>query len=52
MFVEQIGLHEWDTLELVVVDGFDESMLRLAEKSLVHIFHLVLEVWQCVDIAS
>ena len=52
MFAEQISLHEWDTLELVVVDGFDECMLRLAEKRLMHIFDLVLEVWQCVDIAG
>ena len=52
MFAEQISLHEWDTLELVVVDGFDECMLRLTEEGLMHIFDLVLEVWQCVDIAG
>lgn len=27
-------------------------MLGLAEKSLMHVFDLVLEVWQCVDITG
>ena len=52
MLAEEVRLHEWDALELVVVDGFDECMLRLAEKSLMHIFDLVLEVWQCMDIVD
>ncbi len=52
MLLEQVGLHEWDNLELVVIDGFDEYMLRLAEERLVHIFHLVLEVWQCMYIVG
>ena len=45
-------MHEWDALELVVVDGFDECMLQLAEKRLMHIFYLVLEVWKCMDIVG
>ena len=52
MLAEQVSLHEWDALELVVVDGVDECMLRLAEKRLMHIFHLVLEVWQCMYIVG
>ena len=52
MLAEQVSLHEWNAFKLVVIDGFDERMLWLAEERLVHIFHLVLEIWQCMDIVG
>ena len=50
MFANERGLHKWDTTQLLVVDGLDKSVFRWAEKSLVHEFHLILQVWQCVHI--
>ena len=52
MLAEQVSLHEWNAFKLVVIDGFDECMLWLAEERLVHVFHLVLEIWQCMFIVG
>ena len=44
------GLHEWDALELIVVNGFDDGMFWLTEKSLMHILYLILKVWKGMHI--
>ena len=50
MFADKIGLHKWDTFQLMVVDGFDESMLGWTKECLMHELDLILEVGQCMDI--
>ena len=39
-----MGLHKWDTTQLLVVDGFNESVFGWAKKGLMHELYLILEV--------
>ena len=50
MFADEMGLHKWDTTQLLVVDSFYESVLGWAKKCLMHELYLILEVGQCMDI--
>ena len=43
-------LHERDIFHLIVVYGFEERRYRRTEKGLMDVFHLILTVWDCVDI--
>ena len=52
MLADDIGLHEWDTFQLIVADGIDERMLGQVEESFVHELDLVLEVGQCMNIVG
>ena len=44
MFADEMGLHKWDTTQLLVVDGFNESVFGWAKKGLMHELYLILEV--------
>ena len=50
VFSDELGLHEWDATQLLVVDGLYECVLWRAKKCLMHELHLILEVGQCMDI--
>ena len=50
MFVNVMGLHKWDTTQLLVVDDLGESVLGWAEKCLIHELYLILQVRQCINI--
>ena len=50
MFADEMGLHKWDTTQLLVVDGFDEGVLGWSKECLMHELYLILEVGQCMGI--
>ena len=44
MFAHDSGLHKWEATELLIVDGFQQRVLRLARECLMHVLDLILKV--------
>ena len=52
MLVHHVGFHEWYAFELVIVNGCEQRWDGRVEEALVHIFELVLAVWDGVHVES